>query len=203
LAKDLSRLQVWASVNEADIGQIHKDQTVSFRVATFPGERFPGKVSQIRLNATMTQNVVTYTVVVTTDNTSGRLLPYLTATLDFEVGRRRSVLRVPNTALRWQPTAEQIHPQFRGIDPGSEDGNGSAKSSEEAKKSAAAQNRVWVIDGPHVRPIKLQIGLSDGIVSEVTKGELKEGIPVVVGETTVDSSNGSSNPFTPQLPAKK
>jgi HlyD family secretion protein len=203
LAKDLSRLQIWASVNEADIGQIHQDQAVSFRVATFPGERFPGKVSQIRLNATMTQNVVTYTVVVTTDNASGRLLPYLTATLDFEVGRKPSVLRVPNTALRWQPTVEQIHPQFRANDSSSENGNVPGKSGEEQKKVAAAQNRVWVVDGLYVRPVKLEIGLSDGVVSEVTKGELKEGVAVIVGETTVDSSNGSSNPFTPQLPAKK
>src|SRR5262249_39060289 len=93
LAKDLTRLQVWASVNEADIGQIRPGQPVSFRVAAYPGERFQGTVTQIRLNATMTQNVVTYTVVVSTDNSNGRLLPYMTATLDFEIARRTSVLR--------------------------------------------------------------------------------------------------------------
>ena len=68
LAKDLSRIQIWSSVNEADIGRIQKDQKATFTVDTFPGKTFDGTVSQIRLNATMTQNVVTYTVVVTTEN---------------------------------------------------------------------------------------------------------------------------------------
>ena len=77
IAKDLTRMQVWASVNEADIGNIHSGQSVKFTVDAYPGETFGGTVVQIRLNATMTQNVVTYTVVVNADNTSGKLLPYL------------------------------------------------------------------------------------------------------------------------------
>ena len=81
IAKDLTRMQVWASVNEADIGRIRAGQTVRFTVDAFPGETFVGEVAQVRLNATMTQNVVTYTVVVTADNPEGRLLPYLTANL--------------------------------------------------------------------------------------------------------------------------
>src|SRR5262249_15863585 len=76
LAKDVKRMQVWASINEADIGQIHAGQKVRFTVDTFPGEEFVGEVGKIRLNASMTQNVVTYTVEVNTDNSSGRLLPY-------------------------------------------------------------------------------------------------------------------------------
>ena len=108
IAKDLRRMQVWASVNEADIGRIHADMPVRFTVDAFPGETFRGKVSQIRLNATMTQNVVTYTVVVTTDNSNGRLLPYLTANVQFEVSKRTDVLLVPNAALRFKPQASQI-----------------------------------------------------------------------------------------------
>ena len=84
IAKDLRRIQVWASVNEADVGRIHVGMPVSFTVATYPGKTFRGKVTQIRLNATMTQNVVTYTVVIGTDNADGRLLPYLTAQVQFE-----------------------------------------------------------------------------------------------------------------------
>ena len=76
---------------------------MTFTVDAHAGQTFHGTVSQVRLNATMTQNVVTYTVEVTTDNSAGRLLPYLTANLKFQVGERNEVLLVPNAALRWQP----------------------------------------------------------------------------------------------------
>ncbi|HEV7998557.1 MAG TPA: efflux RND transporter periplasmic adaptor subunit [Planctomycetaceae bacterium] len=108
IARDLTRMQLWASVNEADIGQIHPGQSVQFTVDAFPNQTFRGEVSQIRLNANMTQNVVTYTVVVTTDNTSGRLLPYMTANVKFEVAKRNKVLLVPSAALRWKPQPNQI-----------------------------------------------------------------------------------------------
>jgi HlyD family secretion protein len=205
LAKDLTRLQIWASVNEADVGQIQPGQPVSFRVAAYPGERFKGKVIQVRLNATMTQNVVTYTVVVGTDNPDGRLLPYMTATLDFEIARRSGVLRVPNAALRWQPTAQQVSPEFRSILQRSDrlrDGTERAKTAEEAGNDAR-EGHVWVVDGESVRPLKVHLGLSDGIMTEVIGGELRDGPPFVVGESTADPSADSGNPFTPKLPAKK
>ena len=113
IAKDLRRMQVWASVNEADIGRIHVDMPVRFTVDAHAGQTFHGKVTQIRMNATMTQNVVTYTVVVTTDNSNGKLLPYLTANVQFEVDQRSHVLLVPNAALRWKPQASQIDPAVR------------------------------------------------------------------------------------------
>jgi HlyD family secretion protein len=114
IAKDLRRVQVWASVNEADIGKIHPGLPVQFRVDAYPGEIFRGKVAQIRLNATMTQNVVTYTVVVETDNSDLRLLPYLTANLQFEIEQHEGVLLVPNAALRWKPRQpQQIAPEVR------------------------------------------------------------------------------------------
>src|SRR5439155_12372317 len=113
IARDLKKMQIWASVNEADIGQIHPDQDVQFTVDAFPDRIFRGKVSQIRLNAQMTQNVVTYTVVVTVDNDDGRLIPYLTANLQFEVDRKKDVLVVPTAALRWQPRPDLIHPDDR------------------------------------------------------------------------------------------
>jgi HlyD family secretion protein len=108
IARDLTRMQLWASVNEADIGQIHRGQAVQFTVDAFPGATFRGEVSQVRLNANMTQNVVTYTVVVTTDNSSGRLLPYMTANVKFEVAKRDKVLLIPSAALRWKPQPNQI-----------------------------------------------------------------------------------------------
>ncbi len=113
LAKDLSRIQVWASVNEADIGRIHPGVKVHFTVDAYPNRTFEGEVLQIRLNATMTQNVVTYTVVVTTENKDLKLLPYMTANLSFEIERHDDVLKVPNAALRWKPRPQQIAPDVR------------------------------------------------------------------------------------------
>jgi HlyD family secretion protein len=113
IAKDLKRLQVWALVNEADMGQIHEGLPVSFTVDALAGETFHGTVCQIRLNATSTSNVVTYTVVVATDNSNMKLLPYLTANIQFEVEKRPGVLQVPNAALRWKPRPAQIAPDAR------------------------------------------------------------------------------------------
>jgi HlyD family secretion protein len=113
IAKDLKRMEIWVQVNEADIGNIHEGQAVAFTVDAYPGEAFVGKVGKVRLNATMTQNVVNYTVEVTTDNSSGKLLPYLTANVRFEVTRREGVLAVPNAALRYIPQTAQIAPAYR------------------------------------------------------------------------------------------
>lgn len=110
LAKDLKRMEVWVAVNEADIGQVREEQPVTFTVDAFPGETFKGKVGKVRLNASMTQNVVTYVVEVVTDNSSGRLKPYLTANVQFEIARRSDVLQVPNAALRYLPPVERITP---------------------------------------------------------------------------------------------
>jgi HlyD family secretion protein len=102
LAKDLKRMQVWVSVNEADIGQIKPGQPVTFTIDAYPSEVFKGEVGKVRLNATMTQNVVTYTVEIITDNSSGKLLPYLTANVNFIVGQRKDVLLAP-TPRQWTP----------------------------------------------------------------------------------------------------
>jgi HlyD family secretion protein len=84
IAADFDKLQVWASVKEPDITRVHSGQAVRFTVDAFRGKVFEGKVSQIRLNAQMTRNVVTYTVVVTITSNKEKLLPYLTANLEFE-----------------------------------------------------------------------------------------------------------------------
>ena len=113
IAKDLRHIQVWASVNEADIGRIHEKMPVTFTVDAYPNEIFHGTVYQIRMNATMTQNVVTYTVVVDTDNSDLRLYPYLTANLSFQVEQHPNVLKVPNGALRWKPRPQMVAPEYR------------------------------------------------------------------------------------------
>ncbi len=206
LAKDLTRLQIWASVNEADIGHIRPGQDVRFQVAAYPERRFPGKVIQVRLDAAMNQNVVTYTVVVGTDNPDGRLLPYMTATLDFEIERRSSALRVPSAALRWEPAPHQVSPEFRAnLSKAATDqtGDAAAATAESFKENNHQEGRVWVEDGQFVRPINVQVGISDGLMTEIVGGDLKEGTAVVVGENAADSGADSSNPFAPKLPAKK
>jgi HlyD family secretion protein len=133
IAKDLSQLQIWASVNEADIGRIHLGMPVSFQVEAFPDENFQGTVSQIRLNAQSNQNVVTYTVVIDTDNSNLKLLPYLTTDpVKFEVEKHTGVLLVPNAALRWQPKPDEIAPDAReALKPADSSAKDNAKSAKE------------------------------------------------------------------------
>ncbi len=197
IAKDLNRLQIWVSVNEADIGHIKPGQPVSFTVDAQPGVVFPGKVGKIRLNATMTQNVVTYTVEVDTDNSGGKLIPYLTANVTFIVGERQNVLMVPNTALRWTPQLEQIVPEFRQDDKK----KGKEKAAAEAGKEEPTQGVVWVPQGSLVRPVVVTLGMTDGSSTEVENPELKEGIRVVVGKVEKAAGGGApgGSPFTPQL----
>lgn len=178
LAKDLKRMQVWAAVNEADIGEIEIGQNVMFKVDAHRDRTFKGQVSQIRLNAGMSNNVVTYGVVVDIENHDGALLPYMTANLQFEVASRKDVLLVPNQALRWRPTLEQITPSARGDFAVSED-------LEEATTDAAIateKSLVWLLEeGGLVSPLEVALGLTDGIVTEIVDGGLQEGGRVVVG----------------------
>ena len=105
IAKDLSKMQVWVAVNEADIDHVKPGQKVTFSCDALEGESFTGVVNKVRLNAAITQNVVTYTVEVDADNPGGRLLPYMTANVEFEVHRDSDVLLVPNSALHGIPAA--------------------------------------------------------------------------------------------------
>jgi len=198
LAKDITRLQVWASVNEADIGQIHNGQSVSFTVDARPGETFNGTVSQIRYNATMTQNVVTYTVVVDTDNSSGKLYPYLTANLQFQISKKDNALLVPNGALRWTPSKlEQVAPDARDAYVKSQQRK--EKAATPAKESAA-RGTVWVQDGDYVRPVKVKTGHSDTLTTEIVDGDLQEGAQVILGEVRqANGGSGTTNPFQTQM----
>jgi HlyD family secretion protein len=203
IAKDLKRMQVWVSVNEADIGNINPGQAVNFTVDAFPGQVFQGEVGKIRLNATMTQNVVTYTVEVITDNSDGKLFPYLTANARFLVGNHPNVLLVPNAALRWIPQAGQIASDSRKA---SERGSALEGSSRPGTAAEVAQEEpgrgtVWVPQGNRVKAIPVHIGMSDGSLTEVQSEELKEGILVVVGEQSKEAAatQSTTNPFTPQF----
>jgi HlyD family secretion protein len=203
IAKDLKRMQVWVSVNEADIGNVHPGQAVTFTADAFPGEVFQGEVGKVRLNATMTQNVVTYTVEVITDNSDGKLLPYLTANAKFMISNHPNVLLVPNTALRWIPTVDQIAPGSQGAPERSAalEGSGRPRPSAEASQEEAGKGVVWVLAGSQVRAVPVRISLSDGTLTEVQSDELKEGTPIVVGEQSKEAAApaATTNPFTPQF----
>jgi len=197
IAKDLKRLQVWVSVNEADIGHILPGQPVTFTVDAFPGEVFKGQVNKTRLNAAMTQNVVTYTVEVTTDNSDGKLLPYLTANAQFQTGRQDDVLLVPNAALRWIPRSELIAPQFRAR----AEAPPSLPQPEKQSPARKSQGKLWVERNGFVRPVIVTVGSSDGTLTQVEGEGLKEGISVIAGDAMM-VANGSQNgasPFAPQM----
>ena len=219
LAKDLSRMEVWVAVNEADIGNIHEGQPVTFTVDAFPGHTFRGSVAKIRLNAQMTQNVVTYTVEVSADNAERLLLPYLTANVQFEVSRSDDVMMVPNAALRFTPPTEQITPAVReemaqtspggrgggergGGSGGGGDGqgrrergnrgpDGSGRSGDGAtsRPSNSRLGTLWVRDGEFVKPIRVRAGATDGTNTEVAAHELEDGMEVLVA---VQAPGGAS-----------
>jgi HlyD family secretion protein len=206
IAKDLRRMQVWVAVNEADIGKLRPGQPVTFTADAFPGETFRGEVGKIRLNASMTQNVVTYTVEIVTDNSTGRLLPYLTANVQFELDHLTGVLLVPNAALRWTPSDEQIAPEFRKefenpaeLNKGPE-GGGRPESRPAGVSGSSGQGVVWIPDGRYVQPVRVRAGLSDGSMTAVEGEGLAEGLEVVTGLREEASSRSDTNsPFTPQL----
>jgi HlyD family secretion protein len=214
IAKDLTRIQVWASVNEADIGNIHPGQNVTFTVDAFPNRVFHGKVNKVRLNATMTQNVVTYTVEVNTLNTDGRLLPYLTANVNFLAGETTNALLVLNSALRWHPQKDIIAPEFRQSGNGAggafEDPASSGSPDTSAQSPAASsaggpetvpvqRGTLWQPAGNFVRPLQVKLGVTDGTWTEVQGEGLAQGATVVTGITSVEAAADEANPFVPRI----
>jgi HlyD family secretion protein len=214
IAKDLKRIQVWASVNEADIGNIHPNQDVTFSVDAYPNRTFQGKVNKVRLNATMTQNVVTYTVEINTDNLDGKLLPYLTANVNFLTGEATNALLVLNSALRWHPQKDLIAPEFRqpanGADASAAGGtneaaNGGGRPGGESgggQGAAPAQTgMLWAEAGIFVRPVPVKLGLTDGTWTEVQGEGLAKGTLVVTGTISAEAAaeEAGANPFIPQI----
>ncbi|MBL8796942.1 MAG: efflux RND transporter periplasmic adaptor subunit [Planctomycetia bacterium] len=207
IATDLTRMQIWASVNEADIGSIRSGQPVRFTVDAYPNEVFHGEVAQIRYNATMAMNVVTYTVVVNTDNSHRKLFPYQTANLQFQVDERQNALMVPASALRWRPQLPVVAPEFREKYAATlkrKSGSSADPRTAAAEKDKHARQFVWVQhDGDHVRPIEVRTGLTDGNLVEIVSGEVKEGDVLVTGAIAPLTQDASVNPLTPQLNSGK
>jgi HlyD family secretion protein len=203
IAKDLKRMQIWASVNEADVGQIRVGQKATFTVDAFPDQVFRGVVYQTRLNASMTQNVVTYTVVLNTDNSDGKLNPYMTANVQFEVDRRHNVLMVPNAALRWKPQDNQVAPDVRSqFITESRTKKNAADSKGATGNERSSHGLVWVEDEGYVRPIRVRVGMTDGTNTEIVPenpGDITEETRVVSGLAPQNNGGGGGSPFAPQI----
>ncbi len=172
IATDLTRMQVDANVSESDIGGIKNGNTASFTVDAYPKRAFEGTVTEVRQSPQTVQNVITYDVVVSVDNSDLALKPGLTAATRIIIDRRSDVLRVPNQALRYVPT---------GTVPG------------ETK-----QSRVWVLRDRTPAPVQVTVGLDDDDFTEIVQGDLKPNDRVIVAEQRNSTQARSSVP-RPQL----
>lgn len=191
IAKDLRRMEVWSSVNEADIGQLKVGMPVHFTVDAFRDEEFRGEVRQIRLDAKITNNVITYTVVVSTNNDDLKLLPYLSAEVKFEIEERKDVLKVPNAAMRYRPRPQLIIPAPQAAAAPSPGTNG-------ADEEESNRRTVWVRQGNFVYPLEVQVGLTDRAETEIVAGDVTEGMELVVGENLAGAPPSvGNNPFAP------
>ena len=205
IAQDLSEMRIDTSFAEADIGNIREGQKARFTVDAFPSRSFVGDVQQIRLNPTNTQNVVTYNVRINVANPDHLLLPGMTAYVNIGVQKREGTLLVPNAALRYKPAeaadkkpgngqAAAQSAGMSGMGPGMGAGMAgmgpaapAGQAAGKGKKRDGQSGTVYVLAGDQLKPVAVQLGITDNRNTEVVSGELKEGDRVVTGE------NGSSD----------
>jgi len=210
IAKDLSQMQILATVDESDIGQIKDEQPVSFTVQAYPGQSFTGAVRQVRINSTTVNNVVNYTAVVAVANPDGKLLPGMTATVKFLTGSASDALSVPNAALRFKPAIAagdsasarkrtRTGTTVRNVATG-------AASDSTRKVRDATMSTLWYLDSTNVlKPVRVHTGLSDGSRTQVTGNGIKEGMQIVIGANTGTTSPAaaSTNPLQPQSTGRR
>lgn len=182
IAQDLAKMQIDTTVAEADVGSIKAGMPASFRVDAFPGRSFTGSVKQVRLNATTESNVVSYNVVIEVENADLALLPGMTAYVQITVATEDNVLRVPNAALRFKPEGAASA------------GTGGGRRQQVAEGAASpAGKTIYVLDGSSPRAVRITTGLSDGKVTGVTGGELKENDLVIIGTVATDAPAASGS----------
>ncbi len=181
IAQDLTDMRVIADVDEADIGDVREGQNVTFTVDAYPDDTFEGTVTQVRQEATTESNVVTYEVVISAPNQDLKLKPGLTASVTIRTLELKDVLAVPVKALRFTPSDAMLN------------------KGESIQDVENATNKVWVKDGPVLKAIAVEIGPSNGTLTEILSG-LTEGQKVITdvqtGEVEVEEEE-TSNPFMP------
>lgn len=189
IAQDLTNMQVVADVDEADIGDVKEGERVTFTVDAYPDDTFEGEVKQVRQEATTTNNVVTYEVVISAPNADLKLKPGLTANVTIYTAERKGVLSVPSKALRFIPQKETVG-KMKIVD------------------AANAKNKVWTIEGNSIVAHKVNIGMTDGTNTQIVGG-IAEGTKVITGlnvmggeEKMPMEAQGEKSPFAPGPPGK-
>jgi len=183
IAADLSDMQVNASIDESDVGQVRAGQPVTFRVDAYPSATFEGRVRQVRLDPATVQNVVTYSTIIDAPNPKLLLKPGMTANVTIEVARRDGVIRVANAALRFRPDADTLAKYAPGA---------------ASPSSSAKAPTVWVSTGAAISPVAVRLGASDGSHTEVIDPPFGEGTLLV---TRAASATAASKPSTPSTPS--
>ena len=190
IAEDLTKMQVRADVDQSDISRIATGQTARFTVDAYPEETFVGTISQIRLNATQNQNVITYPVVVDVPNPEGKLKPTMTADVTVEVARVADVLRVPNAALRFKPIevgrAGNADVASRtALEGTAARGAAAAAQALGGARGTKRRQTIYVVgaDGA-LKPVDVKAGISDGRFTAILEGDLKPGDKIAVGLAT-------------------
>jgi HlyD family secretion protein len=210
IAQDLSKMEIKASVDESDIGQIEMGQTAGFTVQAYPEKTFSGYVKQIRLQPTTTSNVVNYTVVVSAENKENHLLPGMTATVEFIIKRKTDVLMVQNAALRFQPEQKEIADAQQRMQvsmPPALPDSLKTKTQQVPPPTSTGEEwkRLWYLnkDGKLVfAPVR--IGISDAVNTEIIGDHFSEGMKIIVGieteSTRMSSSKSNSSSGGPPPP---
>ncbi|MDO9020617.1 MAG: efflux RND transporter periplasmic adaptor subunit [Myxococcales bacterium] len=191
IVNDLTHMRVIANVDEANIGKLTEGMEASARVDAFPRDNFRGTVRELRITPTTTNGVVTYQAVIDVDNPQSRLRPGMTATVTAVAARHAAVLRVPNAALRYRPagTAAVAAPTSGGGgDGGAERGARGSRGAgggggRGARPEGTERGGIYVLQGERAVRVPVAVGLTDGVLTEVTAPTLVEGARVVVDET--------------------
>ena len=192
LARDLAEMQVNASVDESDIGEIAPKQNVRFRVDAYPNETFTGRVKQVRLQPVVQQNVVSYVTVIDVPNRELKLKPGMTAAVTIETARADDVLKVPNSALRFTP---------RNSEPGTRNSALPAQSGTRgAKPGTDKGHAVWVLVQDRPTRVPVQPGISDGRDTAILDGDLTPGTEVLTGTTSTSAPAAAAPATSPLLP---
>jgi HlyD family secretion protein len=187
IADDMNKVQVQASVAEADIGRIKEDMDVTFTVDAYKAERFRGKVAQIRLSPTTVQNVVTYTVMIGAANPGGKLLPGMTANVSFEIANYHDILKIPNAALRFTPPPDPHAAAPAAATP---------PAGSRPRERRQQQSRVWIATPGGAVAMQVNADATDGTWTRMVSGDLKEGQEVIVGvQLEATDPSQTTNPF--------
>ena len=201
IANDLTNMRILASVGEGDIASIKQDQKVKFTVAALPGQTFEGTVAQVRLQSTTNENVVNYTVVVSVANPKKKLLPGMTARVEFLTSDAKDVLKVANSALRFKPDASVVMPS--GVEAPARAGR-QARAARTTRAPGSALTRgmtrgtLYVLGAEgKLQAVRVRTGISDGSMTEVRGNELKEGMRVIAGTNSAGQAaqTTTSSPF--------